>query len=238
MPEMAITNDMGGRAASALAMPRLSKRLAAVAALVPDTARVVDIGSDHGYLAAWLYLNGRPSVTAADINRGPLDSAMRTAAEYGIEDRLSFALSDGFEHIDRQQIDCAVIAGMGGETIAGIVSQLSADERRRISLVLQPQSKYDELFAALEDMGYGLIDALAVTDAGRTYIAFSVGYTGEGAQCDPVAFIAQKGGDAAALFIKGRIFQLEKELMGHRHSGRHDEAAAVTARLQQLKTMI
>lgn len=231
-------NTLGGRNASAFGIPRLSNRLAVISELVPNGVRVADIGTDHGYLAVWLYLNGANAVTAADINQGPLDSAKRTAAEYGVEKQLTFALSNGFAQLDRGSIDWAVIAGMGGETIISIVSLLSEDERRSIRLVLQPQSKYDELFAALENMGYALIDAEAVTDAGRAYIAFSVGYTGEGAKCDPVARIAQKGGPAAEQFIKGRIAQLEKELMGHEHSGRIDEATATSDKLWQLKTMI
>ncbi len=238
MPE-AMTNDtLGGRSASALGLPRLSKRLEMIARLVPQGVRAADIGTDHGYLAVWLYLTGAKAVIAADINQGPLDSAKRTAAEYGVADRLSFALSDGFAQLDRGSIDWAVIAGMGGETILSILSRLTENERRGISLVLQPQSKYDELFSALEAMGYGLLEADAVTDAGRTYIAFSVVYAGEEAKCDPICRIGQKGGEAACRFISGRISQLEKELMGHRHSGRSREAEETEGKLEALKKYI
>ena len=60
----------------------LSSRLAAVAALVPSGARLADIGTDHAYLPVSLLLEGRiDHAIAADVRKGPLDHARRTAEE-------------------------------------------------------------------------------------------------------------------------------------------------------------
>ena len=56
-------------------MIKLTNRLSAVAQLVRENASLADVGCDHGYLPAYLVLNGRiQSAVAGDINEGPLHS--------------------------------------------------------------------------------------------------------------------------------------------------------------------
>ena len=93
----------------------LSPRLAMAAALVPEGARLTDVGTDHAYLPAALLLAGRiPSAIAADLRPGPLARARKTAAAYGLEGKLSFRLCDGLSGIRPEETDAAAIAGMGG----------------------------------------------------------------------------------------------------------------------------
>ena len=50
----------------------LTPRLRAAAELVPEGARLADVGTDHGYLPAWLLLRGRiDSAIAADLRPAP-----------------------------------------------------------------------------------------------------------------------------------------------------------------------
>ena len=75
---------------------QLSKRLLACCQFVKQGDRVADIGCDHGYLGIHLLKNGlAKSVIAADINEGPLQSAIRNANKYGVADNMRFFLSDG-----------------------------------------------------------------------------------------------------------------------------------------------
>ena len=72
----------------------LSPRLLACCGFVSPGDRVADVGCDHGYLAIHLLQNNIASfVYAGDINEGPLQSAVRNAQKYGIEDKISFYLS-------------------------------------------------------------------------------------------------------------------------------------------------
>ena len=100
----------------------LSPRLRLAADLVPEGARLADVGTDHAYLPACLLMEGKiPSAIAADLREGPLSRARETAAEYGCGDRMAFRLCDGLSGIRPEKTDAVVIAGMGGETIAQIL---------------------------------------------------------------------------------------------------------------------
>lgn len=147
----------------------LSPRLAAVASLVPDGAGLADIGTDHGYLPAALILDGRIShAVAADVRPGPLDHARRTAAEYGVTDRLDFRLCDGLAAIAPGECDTVTIAGMGGETIAGILSR-APWTREGHRLILQPQSTQDVLRRFLSAGGYQIQEEQVVREGERWY---------------------------------------------------------------------
>ena len=59
---------------------QLQPRLRLLADMVPQGARLADIGTDHGYLPVWLMQQGRiASAIAADIGPEPLAHARRTA---------------------------------------------------------------------------------------------------------------------------------------------------------------
>ena len=82
--------------------------------MVPPDARVADIGTDHGYLGIHLLQAGiSPHVIACDLRKGPLENARRNARQFGAQDAMEFRLSDGLEKIAPEEIDCAVLAGMG-----------------------------------------------------------------------------------------------------------------------------
>lgn len=147
----------------------LSPRLATVAALVPPGARLADIGTDHAYLPAWLILNGRiDRAIAADIRPGPLDHARRTAAAYGLTDRMDFRLCDGLDGISPAECDTITIAGMGGETMAGVLARALWTQEGK-TLILQPQSTQDVLRRFLAGHGWRICSERVVREGERWY---------------------------------------------------------------------
>ena len=147
----------------------LSPRLAAVADLVPKGAVLADIGTDHAYLPVHLLLEGRIFHTiAADIRPGPLDHARRTAAEYRVTECVDFRLCDGLSAIAPGDCDTVTIAGMGGETIAHILSQ-ALWTRDGVRLVLQPQSTQNVLREFLVQSGYRIVCECVVREGERWY---------------------------------------------------------------------
>ena len=132
----------------------LSNRLLACASFVLPGDRVADIGCDHGYLGLYLLRNGiAESIIAADVNEGPLLSAVRNAEKFGLREKMRFYLSDGFRNVPRD-FDCAVCAGMGADTMISILEAAPWLRTGSYRLILQCQSKRPELRRYLSDHGF------------------------------------------------------------------------------------
>ena len=150
----------------------LSPRLQAVADWVPQGAKFADIGTDHGYLPVWLLQNGRISeAVAADLRQGPLDAARRTAQRYDIAEKISFRLCDGLVGIQAGEVDTVAIAGMGGETIAGILEAAPWTGEHETLLLLQPQTAFLELRSFLLKNGLDILEERIIREGHRLYIA-------------------------------------------------------------------
>ena len=149
---------------------KLSNRLEACAALVPERARLIDVGTDHGYLPVSLWLRGRlESAVATDINSAPLERARQNAQKAGVDHRMDFVLCDGLEAIPPDRGNCIVIAGMGGETIAGILAASPWTTNPELRLILQPMSKYELLRKWLFTNGYRIAEDQLIEDEGKVY---------------------------------------------------------------------
>ncbi len=124
----------------------LGQRLKTIAGHVPIGSRVADIGSDHGYLPAWLAQSGRAQrVIAGEINADPARRARETCFEFGLEDQMDVRLGDGLEVIQPGEVDVIVISGMGGTTIRQILEQGRGKLDGVMRLVLQPNVAAPEL---------------------------------------------------------------------------------------------
>ena len=153
--------------------PELSPRLRMTAGLVPPGARLADIGTDHGYLPAALLLEGTiPWALAADLRPGPLSRAKETARALGLQDRMAFRLCDGLSGIRPEEIDAAVLAGMGGETIAGILER--APWSREKPVIVQPQSTQEDLRVWLAGHGRRIVREELAREGDLLYTAWLV----------------------------------------------------------------
>jgi len=150
---------------------KLPDRLMAVAGFIENGSAVVDIGTDHGYLPVYLALNGiARDIIASDISAGSLESARRSAAKYGVSDKISFITAPGLSGVNETEADTVVIAGLGGETIADILKDAPWTKDRDVRLILQPQSKIVDLCGFLRESGYALLDAELSRDRNRFYV--------------------------------------------------------------------
>lgn len=151
-------------------LPRLSPRLRAVAAAVPPGAVVADIGTDHALLPAYLTASGRcPRAIAVERRPGPLAAAARTLTALGLEGRVELRRGDGLHALAPGEVDAVVLAGLGGQTIAAIISarpDVAVTVRR---WVLQPMRGEAALRAWLRQAGWQVVEQGTVSSRGRIY---------------------------------------------------------------------
>ena len=189
----------------------LGARLLAVAKSIPPCESLVDCGCDHGHVSIYAAKNGLArKITASDINRGPLDNAEKEIASAGFSDVIKTKLTDGLSGTIRH--DCVVIAGMGGETIKGIM-EACPWIKEKVTFVLQPMTKTELLREYLRNEGFSVTDEKIVTESGHMYCIITVIFTGK-TEYEPFEkYISRKGleSDLAGEYTDKIIKRLEYE---------------------------
>lgn len=158
----------------------MKNRLECVAALVPEGIGLIDVGTDHGVLPVALARRAYPgALYASDLRPGPLSAARRTAQAAGLEQRIRFLLCDGLDLCPPEQVDCIVIAGMGGDTVCGILDRAEWCMDPRFTLVLQPMTRAEVLRYWLTNNGFTILSERLAEEGGTLYAAFSARFGGE-----------------------------------------------------------
>jgi tRNA (adenine22-N1)-methyltransferase len=218
----------------------LSNRLQAIAAFIgTGAAGVIDVGTDHGYLPVWLAQSGSARrIVATDIRKGPLSRAVLSAEEYGVSDKIEFVLTDGLNGIDCKGFDTVVIAGMGGETVIHILENAAWTRAPGVRLILQPQTKTDELAAWLSRNGYALKKAALAADEGRYYLIYSAG-RGSGECGDPPELLLRDSDPLLPGYLAGLVRKTRRALDGMERSASPPDGAlhALRGRLDKLIRM-
>ena len=213
-------------------------RLKGAADFVRKGNRAADIGTDHGYLAAYLVTEGIcPFVTAADIGEGPLNNASETLRELGIEEEVKLVLSDGLKNIEPQSVQDIVIAGMGGTLIAGILSQCSWIKKTGVRLILQPMSHAEDVREFLYTNGFSVIEEKCVCDTGRDYCIICAEYTGENTEnvvgLKYIGKLSDCKNEVALRIISRTKGHLERRLEALKEAGRNmEEQVEITESLK------
>ena len=151
----------------------LTPRLACIASLVPQGARLADIGTDHGKLPITLLMQNRVSgAIGSDLREGPLAHAERNAQEHHVT--LPLRLAAGLDGISHEECDTVSIAGMGGQTIAEILENAPWTADGRHLLLLQPMTMVYELRQWLWANGYAIERETLCREDRRQYVILSV----------------------------------------------------------------
>jgi tRNA (adenine22-N1)-methyltransferase len=149
----------------------LDGRLSSVGKFVRQGAVFADIGTDHGYLPLALLKNKIISrAILADINEGPLSSAMENAKEAGLLEHCSFHLSDGARELSGLGITDVAIAGMGGELIVDIMRDAFHLHTENVRFILQPMSHSHDLRRYLTGAGFKILAEDYSLSSGKYYV--------------------------------------------------------------------
>ena len=147
---------------------------------------VCDIGTDHGYLPAYLLKSGKcRRAIAADINSMPLEAAANTLKNAGVLDKAQLILSDGLQSVPLDGVTDIVIAGMGGELISRIIG---SEERVKngVTLILQPMTRAAVLRRFLAEKGFDVLCERGVADGKFVYSVMKCRYSGIVREITPV----------------------------------------------------
>lgn len=198
---------------------QLDNRLKLCSDFVRKGAKLADIGTDHAYLPVWLCRIGRcPSALAADINPEPLKRGEGTIIESGLSDRIETRLSDGLKEIRRDEADDIVIAGMGGELIAKILSECSFATDSSKHFILQPMTRSEVLIAWLCENGFKIIKQDCCVVSCRCYTVLLVKYAGEKNSADELycylGELSPKNNETHLRFLEGHLNRLLKQAAG------------------------
>lgn len=149
----------------------LEERLAQLAAMVDQGARIADIGTDHAYLPIELVKTGKVNFAiASDVAKGPLQNAKNDIEQACLQEKISARLGSGLVTVKpADQIDTVIIAGMGGKLMVDLLQE--AKQRRELypTLILEPNVGEPNVRKWLQDNDYQIIQEKIIEVAGHIY---------------------------------------------------------------------
>jgi tRNA (adenine22-N1)-methyltransferase len=125
---------------------KLSNRLKEIVRLTPQNSIVGDIGTDHGYIPAYLIQNNISKyIIATDISQGSLNKAIEYVKIANLENKIETRLGNGLEILQPFEIDTVIIAGMGGLLIKEILEKNQNMTDSITNFIFQPMIASREL---------------------------------------------------------------------------------------------
>lgn len=149
----------------------LEERLAQLAAMVDQGARIADIGTDHAYLPIELVKTGKVDFAiASDVAKGPLKNAKNDIKQAGLQEKISARLGSGLVTIEpADQIDTVIIAGMGGKLMVDLLQEAKQRGELYPTLILEPNVGEPNVRKWLQDNNYQIIQEKIIEVAGHIY---------------------------------------------------------------------
>lgn len=153
----------------------MSARMRQVADFVPPCKVIADVGCDHGYVSIYLLHEKRAEhAIAIEVREGPLLRVEEHCRLAGLTRQMECRLSDGLERIAPGEVDCVIIAGMGGMLMIDILERGNQRGVLPEYMVLQPQSDIDKVRIYLQQLGYGILQEAFINDKEKYYTVMQV----------------------------------------------------------------
>ncbi|OPJ59444.1 tRNA (adenine(22)-N(1))-methyltransferase [Clostridium oryzae] len=148
----------------------LSDRLQVIADMVDKCDIVADIGTDHAYIPIYLIKNGICSkAIASDINQGPIEKARNNLKREGLQSKIECRIGGGLSTIKVNEVQAAIIAGMGGNLITDIVEEGTDVIKTMDYCIVQPMQHSDVLRKYLFENGFEILEEDLCKDEGKYY---------------------------------------------------------------------
>ena len=185
-----------------------------------SSGRIIDVGSDHGYLAVrCLEEELADYVICTDIHKAPAQRSANALIEAGFEEHADVYVTDGLKEVPLKAGDIVVIAGMGGLNIIDIISRALKDNgygvMENVTFILQPQKSNDIVRNYLSKTGFVFEDESICYDRDIFYNCMRVVFRGisttmtdEEACYGPVLLKRYKEGDKEVAEYFGHLSSL------------------------------
>lgn len=212
---------------------RSRRRFEAILDALGVVAVVADIGAGDLDLARLALARGRAGhVIAVERAKGAYERALARSAGDG---RVQVRLGDGFDPIGSGEVGAAVLAGMGGAAMAGILLRARRHDAAALPprLVLGPTSDAGAVRSALFVCGFRDVADTVVVEGRRLRVVIRAERGGAGAR--PTAGELQAGtllrpcGEAPlrAAYLAERLMGWRREVQGADPARRSHLVAAI-----------
>lgn len=156
---------------------KLSNRLFQVAQMVEKCDKIIDVGTDHAYIPIYLVNNKIANfVVASDINEGPIKVAQCNIKKEMLEGKIECRVGSGLSVLKPCEVECGIIAGMGGFLIIDILESGIQVFKKMKYLILQPMQHSDVLRKYIYEKGYRIIDESICISDGKYYETIKIKY--------------------------------------------------------------
>lgn len=149
----------------------LSKRLQALADMVPENLEVIDVGCDHAFLDIYLTKEGKNNCIAVDISENVLNNAKKNIQEYHLEKRIKVVQSNGLQQVNLNPNSVVVVAGMGTTTILEILNDSKVNFLSY--LIIQTNNDWEILRRKILKKGFHLEKEQIIYEKNKYYILMS-----------------------------------------------------------------
>ncbi len=143
--------------------------------MVPAGARVADVGTDHGLVPIALVDRGRARrCVAIDVDETVLGPLRARLARDPVDRPIEVRAGDGLATVTGDdRIDAVVLAGLGADTVIGILERAGPAAPGGPRVIVQPQTGPDRLRAWLHAHGHALVDERIVEERGKPYLVLA-----------------------------------------------------------------
>ena len=135
---------------------KLKPRLQAIADLIEENSKIIDIGADHGLLDIYLAKCKNCSCLATDISAKCIEKAIENANKY--QASIKTKVTDGLERINLND-EIIIISGMGTRLIKRILNKKITND-----LIILSHTNIEELKEFLEDINYKIIKEITAKE--------------------------------------------------------------------------
>lgn len=150
----------------------LDERLQLAARMFTPCTLGADIGTDHGLLPCYLLSQGIcQRMILSDVSPKALRHAEAQVLSQQLHDKATLVCADGLKALPDKPCGCVSIMGMGGETIAGILTQ-GYHRLQGAALVLSAHTDLPLVRQAVQQIGYHFVREELCRAAGRFYVVW------------------------------------------------------------------